>query len=99
MDYEERIEAQRSKYKREISKLQSDIEELSIQIADTSQSTINDDLLKQSSTLQLTIYDLENQNDLMQNTIESYEEKLEKLQSDLSTIAFQVIAIKCNLQF
>lgn len=46
--------------------------------------------MRESNTLQNTILELSNQNEILQKAIQSYQDEVEQLQQELSTSKFQV---------
>lgn len=57
------------------------------------QSVQHEQLLRESNTLQNTIQELQNHNDVLQKAIQSHEESIEQLQQELSTSKFQVTVV------
>ncbi|XP_058450804.1 uncharacterized protein LOC131430116 isoform X2 [Malaya genurostris] len=77
-------------HQQELQRMRDEIESLSIQLVNCDEANIqHEQLLSQSNTLQNTILELENHNEILRKAIQSYEVNNEQLQQELSTFKFQ----------
>ncbi|XP_058450808.1 kinectin-like isoform X5 [Malaya genurostris] len=81
---------QEMEHQQELQRMRDEIESLSIQLVNCDEANIqHEQLLSQSNTLQNTILELENHNEILRKAIQSYEVNNEQLQQELSTFKFQ----------
>ncbi|EAT42146.1 AAEL006292-PA [Aedes aegypti] len=77
-------------HQQELQRMRSDIEALSAQLVDSNETSIqHDQLVRESNSLQNTILELSNQNEILQKAILSYQDEVEQLQQELSASKFQ----------
>lgn len=82
---------QKQKSDATIRELEKDITALTEQLIQSHQHTSHyDELMKETSTMQTSMKELENQNDMMRKTIESYEQRFRDVQVQLEETLFEV---------
>lgn len=91
----EKMSAQKFKYDSTIRDLETEITTLTEQLIKSHQlNTEHDELMQQTAILQNSMRDLEDQNDLMRKTIESYQQKFGELQVTIDRSQFEVSSFK-----
>lgn len=98
----EKMSSQKFKYDSTIKDLENEITTLTEQLSHQFMlNTEHDDLMQQTAILQNTMKELENQNDLLRKTIESYQQKFCELQVTIDKREFEVSKKKmieiCNV--
>ena len=97
IEYEKKMAAQKQKADSTIKELESEITSLTEQLISSTQTHSHyDELMKHSSMMQLSMQELETQNDVLRKTIESYEGRFSELQVQLERIHFEVKFFKCK---
>ncbi|XP_021702161.1 ELKS/Rab6-interacting/CAST family member 1 isoform X7 [Aedes aegypti] len=82
-------------HQQELQRMRSDIEALSAQLVDSNETSIqHEQLVRESNSLQNTILELSNQNEILQKAILSYQDEVEQLQQELSASKFQIGKLK-----
>lgn len=90
------MSSQKFKYDTTIKDLENEITTLTEQLIQSHQlNTEHDELMKQTAILQNSMSDLENQNDTMRKTIESYQQRFSELQINNDKAQFEVIYNFC----
>lgn len=85
------MSSQKYKYDATIRDLETEITALTEQLIKSHQlNTEHDELMQQTAILQNSMTELENQNDLMKRTIESYQTKFGELQVTVDRAHFEV---------
>lgn len=85
------MSSQKFKYDTTIKDLENEITALTEQLIQSHQlNTEHEELMKQTAILQNSMLDLENQNDMMNRTIESYQQRFSELQVNLDKAQFEV---------
>lgn len=88
----DKMSTQKFKYDSTIKDLECEITTLTEQLSHQFMlNTEHDELMQQTAILQNTMKELENQNDLMRRTIESYQQKFSELQVTVDKGQFEVI--------
>lgn len=87
----DKMSNQKFKYDSTIKDLECEITTLTEQLSHQFMlNTEHDELMQQTAILQNTMKELENQNDLMRRTIESYQQKFSELQITVEKGHFEV---------
>lgn len=90
-EYMEKMSSQKYKYDSTIKDLETEITALTEQLIKSHQlNTEHDELMQQTAILQNSMKDLEDQNDLMRKTIETYQQKYGELQITIDKAQFEV---------
>lgn len=85
------MSSQKYKYDSTIKDLETEITTLTEQLIKSHQlNTEHDELMQQTAILQNSMRELEDQNDLMRRTIESYQQKFGELQISVDKAQFEV---------
>ncbi|XP_021702159.1 ELKS/Rab6-interacting/CAST family member 1 isoform X6 [Aedes aegypti] len=89
------LNIQEMEHQQELQRMRSDIEALSAQLVDSNETSIqHEQLVRESNSLQNTILELSNQNEILQKAILSYQDEVEQLQQELSASKFQIGKLK-----
>lgn len=85
------MNAQKQKSDSTIRELENEITTLTEQLIQSHQQNSHyEELMKETTTLQSSMKDLENQNDMLRKTLESYELRFKEIQVQLDETLFEV---------